>query len=64
MSRGFPGALVSKEDTGDMGLILGWEDPLKEEMATHSSIVAWRIPRTEEVHEVPGVAKSWTRLNK
>ena len=27
---------------------LGWEDPLKEEMATHSSILAWRIPRTEE----------------
>jgi len=27
---------------------LGWEDPLKEDMATHSSIVAWRIPWTEE----------------
>ena len=27
---------------------LGWEDPLKEAMATHSSILAWRIPRTEE----------------
>ena len=27
---------------------LGWEDPLKEEMATHSSILAWRIPWTEE----------------
>ena len=27
---------------------LGQEDPLKEEMATHSSILAWRIPRTEE----------------
>ena len=26
----------------------GWEDPLKEEMATHSSIHAWRIPWTEE----------------
>ena len=48
MSRGFPGASVSKEDTGDMGLILGWEDPLKEEMATHSSTVAWKIPWTEE----------------
>ena len=23
---------------------LGWEDPLEEEMATHSSILAWRIP--------------------
>ena len=27
---------------------LGWEDPLEEEMATHSSILAWKIPWTEE----------------
>ena len=27
---------------------LGWEDPLQKEMATHSSILAWRIPWTEE----------------
>ena len=27
---------------------LGWEDPLEEKMATHSSILAWKIPRTEE----------------
>ena len=27
---------------------LGWEDPLKKEMATHSSILAWRIPWMEE----------------
>ena len=27
---------------------LGGEDPLEKEMATHSSILAWRIPRTEE----------------
>ena len=27
---------------------LGWEDPLKEEMATHSSILAWETPRTKE----------------
>ena len=27
---------------------LGWEDPPEQEMATHSSIPAWRIPRTEE----------------
>ena len=32
-------------------LSLGWEDPLEKEMATHSSILAWRIPWTEE----PGV---------
>ena len=28
---------------------LGWKDPLEEEMATHSSILAWRIPWTEEL---------------
>ena len=27
---------------------LGQEDPLEKEMATHSSILAWKIPRTEE----------------
>ena len=27
---------------------LGWEDPLEKEMATHSSILAWRTPLTEE----------------
>ena len=29
-------------------LSLGWEDPLEKEMAIHSSILAWRIPWTEE----------------
>ena len=27
---------------------LGWEDPLEKEMATHSSVLTWRIPWTEE----------------
>ena len=39
---------------------LDWEDPLEEEMATHSSICAWRIPWTEEpggLHTVLGVAE-------
>ena len=27
---------------------LGWEDPLEKGMETHSSVLAWRIPRTEE----------------
>ena len=35
-------------DVRDVGLIPGWEDPLEEEMATLSSILAWRIPWTEE----------------
>ena len=37
---------------------LGWEDPLEEGMATHSSILAWKIPWTEEPGgAVHGVAK-------
>ena len=32
----------------DTGRSLGWEDPLEEGMATHSSILAWRIPWTGE----------------
>ena len=32
----------------DLGSSLGWGDPLEKEMATHSSILAWRIPWTEE----------------
>ena len=35
-------------NTGDSGLIPGLEDPVEKEMATHSSIRAWRIPWTEE----------------
>ena len=27
---------------------LGWEDPIEKDMATHSSVLAWRIPGTEE----------------
>ena len=33
-------------------LSLGWEDPLEKGMATHSSILAWRIPWTEESGEL------------
>ena len=45
---------------------LGQEDPLEKGMATHSSILAWRIPWTEEPGRllgVLGVAKSQTRLS-
>ena len=44
---GFPGGSdikVSASNAGDPG----WEDPLEKEMATHSSILAWRIPWMEE----------------
>ena len=42
---------------------LGQEDPLEKEMATHSSILAWRIPRTEEpggLHSPQGLKESDT----
>ena len=44
---------------------LGWEDPLEEGMATHSSILVWRIPMDRGAwwDTVHGVAKSQTRLN-
>ena len=35
-------------DTGDVGRIPGQEDPFEQGMATHSSILAWDIPQTEE----------------
>ena len=34
---------------------LGWEDPLEEGMATHFTILAWRIPQTEEPGELQSV---------
>ena len=46
-SRG-PDSKESASHAGDPGLTQGWEDPLEEGMATHSSIFAWRIPWTEE----------------
>ena len=48
---GFPGGSDSKESThsaGDLGLIPDWKDPLEKGMATHSCILAWRIPWTEK----------------
>ena len=35
-------------DARGQGLIPGWEDPLEEGMATHSRILSWRLPWTEE----------------
>ena len=55
MTLGFPGGSVVKESTYQCRRCkirrfqsLGQEDPLEEEMATHSSILAWRIPWTEK----------------
>ena len=59
-----PSASEGKEpacNAGDPGSIPGLEDPLEEGMATHSSILAWRIPWTEEPDGlVQGITKSWT----
>ena len=45
----FPGGSDGKSacNAGDLGS-LGWEDPLKKETATHSTILAWEIPWIEE----------------
>ena len=45
---------------------LGQEDPLEKGMATHSNILAWRIPWTQEpgrLHTVHGITKSQTQLS-
>ena len=58
--RGFPGGSDGRESTCNAG-DLGWQDPLEEGMATPLSILAWRIPWTEEPGGLQSiVAKSWT----
>ena len=46
--QGFPGSSDGKESACNVGLIPGQENPLEKEMATRSSILAWKIPWTEE----------------
>ena len=51
MSLGFPAGAAVKNPPAmqEMGVqSLDWEDPLEEEMLTHSSVLAWRIPWAEE----------------
>ena len=54
--------LPAMQDTGVWSLV--WEDPQKEKMATHSSILAWRIPMDRGAWKVTfhGIPKSWTWL--
>ena len=64
----FPGGSVIKSppaNAGDTGSILGQEDPMEKEMATHFSILAWEIPWTEDPGrpQSMGLAKPPTRLN-
>ena len=50
-------APANTEDIETWAGFLGRENPLEEAMATHSSILAWKIPWTEETGELPEVAK-------
>ena len=61
--RVFPGGSDGKESAWVQSL--GWEDPLRECMTTHSSILAWRIPMDRRAWQatVHGVAKSPTQLS-
>ena len=52
---GFPGGWDGKEsacNAGDLVLSLDWEEPLKKGMVTHFTILAWRIPWTEDPDEL------------
>ena len=63
---GFPGGSVVKNSSDKQEtrvLSLGWEDPLEKGMATHFSIIAWRIPRGAWRAAAHGVAKGQTRLS-
>ena len=68
---GFPGGASSKEPVckcrGDLGSIPGSEDPQKQGMATHVSILSWRNPWTEESGRLPSlgshrVGHDWSDL--
>ena len=63
--QGFPGGASGQEHAANTGYIRGTgrEDPLEKEMATHSSILAWRITWTEEPGGLWSLGlQSWTRL--
>ena len=64
-------ALVVKNPPASAGDIrdtiqsLHWEDPLEEGTTTHSSILAWRIPWTEEPDQLQSMgSQSWTHLKQ
>ena len=63
----FPGSSVLKNLPAMQKMwvpFLGQEDPLEEEMATHSSILAWRTPWTEEPGRLQFMGSlSWTQLS-
>ena len=65
---GFPSGSAVKESTCNTGdaqqtwvQSLDWENPLEKDMATHSSILAWRILQTEEPGRLQSIeSQSWT----
>ena len=66
-NKGFPGGSAVKNPPAMQEAqirFLGWEDPLEKQMATHSSILVWEIPWTEEPGGLKsmGSQKSQTRL--
>ena len=60
--RGFPGGSVVKSPPAKQET-QGLEGPLEKEMATHSSILAWRIPRTEEPGGLQSMGSQRVRHN-
>ena len=64
---GFPCGSAGKEstcNTGDPGLILGWWGSSENEKATHSSILAWRIPWTVESMGWKRVGHNWVTFSQ
>ena len=62
LKRGGSDGKESACNAGGLGSLLDWEDPLEEGMATHFSILAWRIPMDRGAWWaiIHGVAKSQT----
>ena len=64
--HGFPGDSVVQSPPSETQVrFLGREDPLEKEMATHSTILAWRIPWTEEPGGLQSMGSQtrWTPLS-
>ena len=62
----FPSGSDGKEfacSVGDLDSIPGAEDSLEKEMATHSSILAWKIPRTDEPCRIESMGSQRVRHN-
>ena len=62
MFSDFPGGSDGKESAYNAVRSLGRKDPLEKEVATHSSILAWRIPGTEESGGLPSMGSDTTEV--